>query len=72
MSTACGHGCCLFMFEIYFLSQPDIMLCKFVNNTARAHGHEKLRFNTFLLGVELVKDAVMFLWKVILVVGDVV
>ena len=46
------------------------MLYKFVNNTLRAHGRENHVFNYFLLGVDLVKDA-MFLWKVILVVVDV-
>ena len=33
----------------------------------------KIKFLTnFCLGVELVRDAVLFFWKVILVVGDVV
>ena len=30
--------------NIKFLSQPDLMLYKFVNNTVRATGHEKSRF----------------------------
>ena len=28
----------------FFLSKPDLMLHKFVNNTVRSHGHEKSRF----------------------------
>ena len=29
---------------IEFLSEPDLKLYKFVNNTVRAHGHKKSRF----------------------------
>ena len=46
--------------NLEFLSQPDLKLYKFVNNTVKSHGREKSRFNYFLLGVELVKDAVCF------------
>ena len=46
-----------------FLSQPDLMVYKFENNTVKAHGSEKSRFNNFLLGVELDKDAVCFFGK---------
>ena len=54
-----------------FLSQPDLMLYKFVYNTLRAHGRENHVFNLFSSGVELVTRCSMFLWKDILVVGDV-
>ena len=30
--------------DLEFLSRPDLMLYKFVDNTLRVHGHEKLRF----------------------------
>ena len=46
--------------NLEFLSQPDFMLYKFVDNTVRVHGHEKSRFNSFLLWVELDKYAVCF------------
>ena len=39
------------------LSQPDLMVCKFVYNTVRAHGLENHVFNQFSSGVELVRDA---------------
>ena len=42
-----------------FLSQPDPMLYKFVNNSVSA---KITCFNKFSVGVELVKDAVSFLW----------
>ena len=42
------------------LSQPDLMLYKFVDNSVRVHGHENQVLNLFLLGVELDKDAVCF------------
>ena len=46
------------------LSQPDIMLYKFVNNTTRAHAPEKSSyFKYVLLVVELDKDAVCFFEK---------
>ena len=53
------------------LSQPDLMLCKFVNNTVRAHIHTNHVCYYIILGVELGKVAA-FLLKVIFVVGDVV
>ena len=54
-----------------FLSQPDLILYKFVYNTMKALGRENHAFNKVSSGV--VKDACsMFLWKVILVVCDVV
>ena len=46
-----------------FLSQPDLMLYKFENNTLKAHARENDVFNNFLLGVELVKDAVCIFGK---------
>ena len=46
-----------------FLSQPDLMVYKFENNTVKAHGREKSRFNNFLLGVRLDKDAACFFGK---------
>ena len=45
------------------LSQSDLMQCKFVYNTVRAHGHENLVVTYFCLGVELVRDAVCFFGK---------
>ena len=45
------------------LSQPYLMVYKFENNTVKAHGREISRFNNFLLGVELDKDAVCFFGK---------
>ena len=48
-----------------FLSQPDLMLYKFVYNTVRANGHENYVFLTnFRLGIELVRDAVCFCGKI--------
>ena len=41
-----------------FLSQPDLMLYKFVYNTVRAHGRENHVLTNFRLRVELVRDAV--------------
>ena len=49
--------------NVKFLSQPDHMLYKFVNNTVRAHGHENHVLNKSMLGVESVKDAVCFFGK---------
>ena len=46
-----------------FLSQLDRMVYTFENNTVRAHGREKSRFNYFLLGVELDRDSVCFFGK---------
>ena len=46
-----------------FLSQPDLMVYKFENNTVKAHGREKSRFSNFLVGVELDNDAVCFFGK---------
>ena len=46
-----------------FLSQPDLMLYKFVYNTVRAHGHENHVLSNFRLGVELVRDEVCFFEK---------
>ena len=46
-----------------FLSQPDLMLYKFVNSTVRAYGCENHVFNYFLLEVELDKDAECFFGK---------
>ena len=43
-----------------FLSQPDLMLYKFVYNPVRAHGRENHVLTNFRLGVELVRDAVCF------------
>ena len=43
-----------------FLSQSDLILYKFVNNTVRAHGRENHVFNYFSSGVESVRDAVCF------------
>ena len=45
-----------------FLSQPDLVVYK-EKNTVKAHGREKSRFNNFLLGLELDKDAVCFFGK---------
>ena len=45
------------------LSQHDLKLYKFVNNTVRAHGRKNHVFNYFFAGVELVKDAVCFFGK---------
>ena len=55
-----------------FLSKPDLMVNKFESNTVKAHGREESCFNNFLLGVELDKDAVCFVGKLLLVFGDVV
>ena len=55
-----------------FLSKPDLMVNKFESNTVKAHGREESCFNNFLLGVELEKDAVCFVGKLLLVFGDVV
>ena len=49
-----------------FLSQPNLMLYKFVYNTVRPHGLENHVLTIFRLEVDLVRDAVCFL-----VVGDV-
>ena len=54
-----------------FLSQPDLMLYKFVYNTVRAHGRENHVFNYFSSGGRFILRCSMFLWKNILVVGDV-
>ena len=53
-----------------FLSQPDLMLYKFVYNTMRACGRENLVFNKFSSGGRVSKRYSMLLWKVILVVYD--
>ena len=45
------------------LSQPDLMLCKFVYNTVRPHGRENHVLTNFRLGVELVREAVCFFGK---------
>ena len=47
-----------------FLSQPALMLYNFVYKTVRAHGHENHVLTNFLLGVELVRDAVCFFEKI--------
>ena len=49
------------------LSRPDLMLY-FVNNTVRAHGHEKHVFDYFA-GVELFKDAGCFFGKLYCIRG---
>ena len=49
-----------------FLSQPDLILYKFVYNTVRAHGHKIMFLINFRLGVELVRDAVCFFGKLYL------
>ena len=54
-----------------FLSQPDLMLYKFVNNTVRAHDREN-HILTIFAGGRVSKRCSTFLWKVILVVGEVV
>ena len=54
-----------------FLSQPDLMLYKFVYNPVRAHGRENHVFNYFSSGGRVSLRCSMFLWKNILVVGDV-
>ena len=46
-----------------FLSQPDLMVYKFENDTVKSYGHDKSRFNNFLLGVELDKGAACFFGK---------
>ena len=46
------------------LSQPDLMLYKFVYNTVRAYGLENYVLTNFRLGVELVRDAVCFFGKI--------
>ena len=38
------------VWNMEFLSQPDLMLYKFVNNTVRAHGFEKSRFQLIFAG----------------------
>ena len=43
-----------------YLSQPDLLLYKFVNNTVRAHGRENHVLTNFRQGVELVRDAACF------------
>ena len=59
------HVCCLLMFEIWSLfSQPDLTLYNFVNYT--------VTFLTIFAGGRVSQRCDMFLWKVILVVGDVV
>ena len=45
-----------------FLSQPDLMLYKFVCNIVRAHGRKNRVFNQFLFGGK-VRDAVCFFGK---------
>ena len=45
------------------LSQPDLMLYKFVYNNMRARSRENHAFNKFLSGVDLVRDAVCFFGK---------
>ena len=47
-----------------FLSQPDLMLYKFVYNTVSAHGRENHVLTNFRLGVELVREAVCFFGKI--------
>ena len=54
-----------------FLSQPYLMLCKFLYNTVRAHDRENHVFNKLTSGGGVSTRCCMFLWKVILVVGDV-
>ena len=49
-----------------------LMLYKVVNNTVRAHGREKSHFKLFFAGGRVSLRCSMFLWKVILVLGDVV
>ena len=46
-----------------FLSQPDLILYKFVYNTMKARGRENHAFNKVSSGVELVRDAVCFVGK---------
>ena len=46
-----------------FLSCSDPMLFKFINKTVRTHDYKNHVFNYFLLGIELVKDAVYFFGK---------
>ena len=53
-------------------SQPDLMLYKFVYNTMRARGREIMFSTYFRLGVQLGSDTVCYLWRVFLVVCDVV
>ena len=55
-----------------FLSQPDLMLYKFVYNTVRVHGRKNRVFYLFSSGGRVSKRCSVFLWKYILVVGDVV
>ena len=52
------------MFEIWnFLSEPGLMLYKFVKKHCESHAAEKHVFNQFLLGVEYDKVAVCFFEK---------
>ena len=61
------------MFEVWiFLSQPGLMLYKFVYNTVRAPGRENYVINKFSSGGRVSYRCSMFLLKVILVVCDVV
>ena len=46
-----------------FLSQPDLMLYKFVCNTVSSHGRENHVLTNVCFGVELVRDAVCFFGK---------
>ena len=43
-----------------FLSQPDLMVYKFENNTVKLMAAKNHVFNNILLGLELDKDAVCF------------
>ena len=36
--------------KLEFLSRPDLMLYKFVDNSVRVHGHEKSRFQLISAG----------------------
>ena len=55
-----------------FLSQPDLMVYKFENNTVKAHGREKSPFKQLFAGDRARIRYSMFLWKVILVFVDAV
>ena len=52
LPMACGHGCCLLnhVLNMEFLSQPDLMLYKLVNNTVRAHDRENHILTIFCWG----------------------
>ena len=46
-----------------FLSQPVLMLYKFIYNTVRARDRENHVLTNFRLGIELVIDALFFFGK---------